>query len=173
MQTTEIVNTFDVTALKDILFIERHSFPIEWAYTDAEQYYREMLLKEDNIHIFLKDNGNRIGYLLAIPHNDAVKELKKDDPQMEEDSKRYYIETVTILPEFRGRKGFSEILKRLIEQSKIKGNNISLHARVENGFSTIIQKKLNVTKIRRINKWKYYNYAEPADYIEAILSFNS
>ena len=88
---------------------------------------------------------------------------------MEEDSKRYYIETVAILPEFRGKKGFSEILKTLIEQPKIEGNNISLHARVENGFSTIIQNKLHVTKIRRIDKWKYYNYAEPADYIEANL----
>lgn len=169
MQTTEILNTFDMTALEDILIIDRYSYPIEWAYPDAEDYYGEMLLKEENIHIFLKDNGNRIGYLLAIPHNDAVKELKIDDPQMKKDSKRYYIETVAILPEFRGRKGFSEILKTLLEQPKIKGNNISLHARVENGFSTIIQKKLNVTKIRRIDKWKYYNYAEPTDYIEAKL----
>ena len=88
---------------------------------------------------------------------------------MEDDSKRYYIETVGILPEFRGRRGFTEMLKRLVEQSKIRGNNISLHARVNNGFSTIVKKKLNVTKIRRIDKWKYYNYEEPVDYIEAIL----
>ena len=169
MQTTEVINTFDITALEDILFIDKNSFPMEWVYDNAEEYYRKALLKEDNIHIFLKDNGNRIGYLLAIPHNDASKELKKDDPEMEDDSKRYYIETVGILPEFRGRRGFTEMLKRLVEQSKIRGNNISLHARVNNGFSTIVQKKLNVTKIRRIDKWKYYNYEEPVDYIEAIL----
>ena len=47
MQTIEILNTFDVTALEDILIMDRYSYPIGWAYPDAEDYYGEMLLKEE------------------------------------------------------------------------------------------------------------------------------
>jgi ribosomal protein S18 acetylase RimI-like enzyme len=166
MQTAGTLKRFDPDALRDILYIRRNSFPSEWTYDDAEAYYRAMLMSEANIHIFLRDDGNRIGYLLAIPHNDAVAELKRDDPGMEEDSKRYYIETVAILPEFRGQGGFSKMLRKLTGELGPKAGKISLHARITNGFSKIMQQKGSVTKIRRIEQWKYYRYEEPADYLE-------
>jgi hypothetical protein len=36
-------------------------------------------------------------------------------------------------------------------------------------LSEIIQSKFRTTEVRRIEKWAYYNYEEPTDYIEASL----
>jgi ribosomal protein S18 acetylase RimI-like enzyme len=168
MLTVDVVHEFDKNVLEDIILINRKSFPKGWAYSDAEEYYTEMLKNRKNIHIILEDNGRRIGYLLAIPHNDAFRELKNDDPLIEEDALRYYVEVVAVLPDFRGKKGFSEILKKLRDELKWRGiYKLSMHARVSNNLSKIIQKKMKITQIRRIQRWKYYNYEEPTDYIEA------
>ena len=45
-----------------------------------------MLKNGNNINILLKDDNKGIGYLLAIPHNDAVvTELEHDDQLMQKD----------------------------------------------------------------------------------------
>ena len=167
----EVIHFFDSKVLKDILFIERNSFPEAWCYgEETEEYYSRMLGSKDNINIILADNDKRIGYLLAMPHNKAVHELKDADPSMKEDPGRYYIETVGILPEFRGRRGFPLMLGELIEECKKRGfDKMSLHARVCSGLSSWIQRFFKVTELRRIDRWKYYNYEEPADYIEVAL----
>jgi len=166
MLQTEVGCHYDENIIRDIILIKEASFPLGWEYGDAQEYYSEMFKNKNNINILLKDDGKRIGYLLAIPHNDAVAELKRDDQLIGEDALRYYLETVAILPEYRKKKGFSlllETLKQELEERKVR--NISLHARI--AFSLIIQKKLKVTQIRRIARWKYCNYEEPVDYIEA------
>jgi hypothetical protein len=171
MFETEVVHAFDESILKDIISVNRASFPSGWVYSDAVQYYRDMLHKTDSIHILLKHEGKSVGYLLAIPHNDAVLELKNDDPEMKDDPMKYYIETTSILPDYRGKKGFSKILERLIEECrKRKITKISLHARVATGLSEIIQRKFKVTEVRRIERWPYYNFEEPTDYIEALIA---
>lgn len=171
MFKTEVVQGLEENILNEIILVNRASFPPGWVYSDAGKYYRSMLSKKDSIHIILKYKGKTIGYLLAIPHNGAVAELKNVDPKMEKDPMKYYIETTGILPEYRGKKGFSEMLERLIDECKKRGiTKISLHARVTNGLSAIMQRKFKVTEVRRIEQWRYYNFEEPTDYIEAILS---
>lgn len=171
MFETEVVQGLEENILKEIILVNRASFPPGWVYSDAEKYYRSMLSKKDSIHIILKYKGKTIGYLLAIPHNDAVIELKNGDPKMKKDPMKYYIETTGILPEYRGKRGFSKMLKRLIDECKKRGiTKISLHARVKTGLSTIMQKKFKVTEVRRIERWQFYNFEEPTDYIEVILS---
>jgi len=166
----EVVKTFDADVLQNILSIERSSFPKAWIYDKAEEYYGRMLSAKANINILLTETGQKIGYLLAIPHNDAVKDLSSDDPKMEGDLLKYYIETIAIRAEYRGKKGFSILLGKLIEECKKRGiHKISMHARVSNHLSEIIQKKLAITEIRRIEKWAYYNFEEPTDYIEATI----
>jgi hypothetical protein len=49
----------------------------------------------------LSDNEKNVGFLFAIPHNDAVVELKDHDPLMKKDSGAYYIKNVAILPAHR------------------------------------------------------------------------
>ncbi len=168
MVKIEVVKQFDEQTLKDILFILRDSFPLQWRYDDDYTYYKSMLNNKMNIHLFLIVDGRRVGYLHAIPHVDAADELKEDDPEMRPDSSMYYIEVVGIRSEYRGRKGFTLMLEALKHECRLRGiSKISLHARVHTNFSEIIQHKLNVDTIRRVEKWKHYNFEEPTDYIEA------
>jgi len=170
MLNAEVLHHFDKNIIREIVIIKRDSFPHGWAVRDAEEYYGGMLRSEKNIHIILNDNGKKAGYLLAIPQSDAVEELKNDDPGMKKDPKGYYIETVGILPESRGKKGLSLMLEKLVGECRKRGiNKISLHARIINNFSKIIRKKFGTAEIRRIEKWRYYNFEEPTDYIEAVL----
>ena len=77
---------------------------------------------------------------------------------------------MAILPEFRRKNGLSLLLGKLIDECKKKGiDKIAMHARVSNGLSATIQKHFKVVAVRRIDNWKYYNYAESADYIEVLV----
>jgi ribosomal protein S18 acetylase RimI-like enzyme len=170
MLTSFTIQECNNEIVNDILFINSLSYPTTWEYSDARNYYCQLLQKKSTISIFLKDRDKNIGYLVAIPHDDAVVELIDDDPEMADDSNRYYVESVAIIPEYRGRKGLNEIFRTLSRELAKKGiSQISLHARVSNNLSRIIQHKAHVTKLRRIVAWRYYNYDEPAEYIEANL----
>jgi len=170
MLAAEIVKNFDKNTVSEVVHINRNSFPSHWSAADAESYYGEMLLDEKSIHILLSDNGKRAGYMLAIPQNAAVEELKNDDPEIKKDASEYYIETVGILPGSRGKKGLSLMLEKLAAECRRRGvKKISLHARITNNLSKIIQKKFKIVGIRRLEKWRYYNFEEPTDYIEALV----
>jgi hypothetical protein len=116
MLKAEAVQGSDEKIAKDIVLINRHSYPKGWEYPGAKEYYRQMLMNQKNICIMLRDDEKRVGFLLAIPHNDAVGELKGDDEFMEQDPKTYYIENVAILPGYRGEKGFSQMLEVLRQE---------------------------------------------------------
>ena len=168
MLKAEVILGSDEKVVKDIVLMNRDSYPAGWTNSDAESYFTQMFKNRDNVHIVLRDNGRSVGFLLAIPHNAAVTELKDDDQFMEPDARAYYIENVAILPAFRKRKGFSEMLRVLRKELRKRGiSKISLHARVSNSLSKALQKNMKIIEIRRINAWRYYDYQEPTDYIEA------
>jgi len=168
MLKAEATHDFDEGIVRDTVVINRDSYPEDWAYSDAEAYYTQSLKNRDNVHIVLRDNGKSVGYLFAITHNAAMIELKADDQLMKPDARAYYIENVAILPAFRRRKGFSEMLQVLREELRKRGiSKISLHARVSNRLSEVVQENMKIIEIRRISAWRYYNYQEPTDYIEA------
>ncbi len=168
MLKAEVIRDVDDTTVTNTVLINRDSYPEAWAYSDDEEYYGRMLRKKNNIHIMLRDNERRVGFLFAIPHNDAVGELESDDPLMENDSATYYVENVAILPGYRNGKGFSKMLEILrTELRKRDIFKISMHARVSNDLSKNIQKNMNIIKIRRIDAWRYYSFEEPTDYIVA------
>ena len=113
----------------------------------------------------LSDNEEKVGFLFAIPHNDAVEELKEHDPLMEKDSGTHYIENVAVLPAHRKKRAFGKMLMALREELRKRGIfKISLHARVLNGLSRNIQENMKILEIRRINPWRFYAYEEFANY---------
>lgn len=127
-----------------------------------EEYYRELLESDDNLKIFLEQDSVRVGCLIFVPHNQAVEELEDDDPGIQSDPARFYIETVEILPKYHGKGGLSKML------TVAKGygvTKISLHARVNNQFSAKIQGKLKNLTVRHIASWPYYEDKGPCDYI--------
>jgi hypothetical protein len=166
---TEVVKEFSDEVLNSILKIENDSFPPEWEYDDAEEYYTEILNNKNNIVIILKNNDQIIGHIIAKPHNDTWAEIKNDDPLMREDVNRYYIETMAILPECRGGYGYLDLTYAVIKEVKKRGTDkFSMHIRRANGLSKSFQKLFgkDVTELRFIEKWKWAN-GEPYDYIEA------
>ncbi|HWZ23469.1 MAG TPA: GNAT family N-acetyltransferase [Cytophagaceae bacterium] len=166
----EVVSSSDETITKDIVNIERDSFGPDLALDNMKEYLNEKFENKNNIRILLKVNGATVGYLLVIPHNDAYKELKEDNILIGEEASRFYIESIAILLAYRGQKGFSKMFDALIKELAKKNiYKISIHARISNGLSKFIQNKTEVTQLKRIEKWKYYNFKEPCDYIEANL----
>ena len=91
MLRAEVVRNIDDRIVKDTISISRDSYPMGWACSNPEEYYSQMLTKRHNVHIMLSDNEKNVGFLFAIPHNDAVVELKDHDPLMRDASGAYYI----------------------------------------------------------------------------------
>jgi len=168
MLTAEVVQSIDDAIVLNVVLINEQSYPAAWEYDDSEEYYGQMFRKPKNITILLKNDGENVGFLLAIPHDDAVEELESDDPLMVYDPAIYYIENVAILPAYRNKEGFRKMLDILrSELKKREISKISMHARVSNNLSKNIQDNMNVIEIRRISAWKYYNFEETTDYIIA------
>lgn len=173
MQIVEAVKKFDEKTLQEILELRKSSLPESWQKLESEkeipEWYREAMDDPKYIMFLLREKEKSIGYLMAIPQNEAVEELKDVDPQMKEDEERYYVEIVHILPTFRGEKGFLKLVFAFLDEIGKKGlNKVSLHARVSNGTSAVVQRLFSgqITEARRIENWKYYGGEEPTDYIE-------
>jgi ribosomal protein S18 acetylase RimI-like enzyme len=168
MLKADVVYNIDEAIIRDTISISRGSYPEGWACGNPEEYYSHMLTKRDNVHVMLRDNEKNVGFLFAIPHNEAVVELKDHDILMKEDSGAYYIENVAILPAHRKKGAFGKMLAVLKEELRKRGIfRISLHARISNGLSRNIQENMKIIEIRRINTWRFYAYEEPTDYIVA------
>ena len=167
MFDVQIIRTFDEKTVKNIVDINERSFPPQWAYPDAVDYYTEMLKDNRVIHIMLEWDEERVGYLMAMPSSMAVAELKEFDPAIRCDFAMYYIETVGIIPAYRGMKGLPMMMGSLIAQCQTRAiQRIALHARVTTGLSRMLQKNMKMLVVRRIERWRFYNYEEPTDYIE-------
>jgi ribosomal protein S18 acetylase RimI-like enzyme len=168
MLKAEVVRNIDDTIVKDTISISRNSYPVGWACSNPEEYYSQMITKQHNVHIMLIDNEKNVGFLFAIPHNDAVVELKDHNPLMEKDFGTYYIENVAVLPAYQKKGALDKILAVLREELRKRSVfRISMHARVSNGLSRNIQKNMKIVAIRRIDAWRYYAHEEPTDYIIA------
>ena len=132
MLRAEVVRNIDDRIVKDTISISRDSYPMGWACSNPEEYYSQMLTKQHNVHIMLSDNEKNVGFLFAIPHNDAVVELKDHDPLMRDDSGAYYIENVAVLPAYQKKGALGKMLAVLKEELRKRGIfNISLHAGIE------------------------------------------
>ncbi len=166
MKSIEVISGYSEEVLQDILFLERNSFPPELVYPDAKDYYKASLENARNICLFLREEKKRIGYLMAMPHNDAVNELKDDDPEMIENTCQYYIETLQILPAHRGGFGLLIMIRGLKRELMRMGiRRISFHARKVTKLGTTIQNIFPlVTTLRTVDNW--LGSTESVDYFE-------
>jgi hypothetical protein len=111
MLKAEAVQGSDEKIAKDIVLVNRHSYPKGWEYPGAKEYYRQMLMNQKNICIVLRDDQKRVGFLLAIPHNDAVGELKGDDEFMEQDPKPITLKVWLFFLVIEAKRGFPKCLR--------------------------------------------------------------
>lgn len=166
-----VVEAGNAEFLEDVLKLEKECFPKEWQYEDAEEYYKEMLEDKNNVNIFLKDKEKAIGYLLAVPFEKALDDLREYDPDIKsgmDDSKKMYLETIQVLPEFRGFGGAEKLIIKMCEEGKRKGvEKFSIHARKLNGLNEKVKKMFagKISESRDLEKW-HYGGDEPYEYIE-------
>jgi ribosomal protein S18 acetylase RimI-like enzyme len=171
-QTTEVIKNFNEKTLEDVISVINSSMPADWPWGDRKKYFREMLGDKRNINILLKKDNEIVGYLLAKPYEIAFEELKNDDPEMQIDINRYYIEFIAISPDYRGSYGYLDLANKMFEEAKKRGvNKFSTHIRKINGLSKSIQKLFSkdVTNARLVPSWRWCG-GEPFDYVEVTLS---
>jgi GNAT superfamily N-acetyltransferase len=156
-------------SLAKILELESICFPSTWQYPDAQDYYRQMLETPGNINLFFWIENEIAGYLLAVPYNDAIGELKPHDALLEparDDC--YYVETIQVAPAHQ-RKGGAALLLRSVsaEAEAIGVRHLCMHARVNNGFSEIVKRAFRdaTVKARPIGSWHFAD-GEPYEYVD-------
>lgn len=170
----EIINEFSEDSLKNVLVLERECFPREWQYEDAEEYYKEILENPENINVFLKHGGKVGGYLLAVPFRKVFEDLKKYDLELKldkDDDRKIYLETIQILPAFRGIGGAEKLIMKMCEEGRKKRmEKFSIHARKLNGLNEKVKKMFDgkILESRSLEKW-HYGGDEPYEYIEALI----
>lgn len=167
-QVAEIIQHSKENA-EHLIRLHNESFYDGGQYDDAEVFFDQVLKEDHNINIILKDGNDVVGLLIARPHNIVQKEIGDDDaPMRPHEEPRFYIETMGILPGYRGKFGHIKMIYKLIEEAKRRGiRNFSTHVRKSNGLSYSMQKLFGkkLTHIREIESWKWVNN-EPYHYVE-------
>lgn len=167
-ECVELIGGFSEDVLDDILMLEKKCFPLEWQYDDANEYYKKILEDTENINIFLKEESETVGYVLARFHDKEISELLEFDPGLNSEKDVFYIETIQIIPEKKGKGGGRKLLLAVCEEAKKRGiSKFSIHARKINGLNNMIKKLFDgkINKVREIEKWEPA-CGEPYEYIE-------
>jgi ribosomal protein S18 acetylase RimI-like enzyme len=167
-EAIEIISRLNEDVLQDILSVEQESFPPQMQ-SDVEDL-RQTLENPNGIQIVIKSQeGNVIGYLSSKPQKDAYEELKKWDPEINQEDHTLYIESIAIKPEARNLTTFLTLGKALIEEAKKRGyTKITMHARIAGNLSAVLQKRYGAKVLRKIENW--HNFGEPFEYLEINLS---
>jgi len=161
---TEVLQGFSDEAVKEILKLEPF-FPLN--IREGEDKTREHLNEPSCINIILKKDNRIVGYILAIPHNDAVKELQNDDTEMREDSNRYYIDKVVVAPEYRKGLVLLKLVYATFEEGVRRGiNKFSSHVLSTNGLNKLMTRIFGkqLTERRKVSLAIYDN--APFEYME-------
>ena len=163
-----ICREFDQRALGDILNLEQACYPQSWQYPNANEYYADMLGRENSIHIFLRENEVTTGYLLARPLSELYADLCEYDPALCEDPTGYYMETIGVHPEFIGRGGGACLMDALTDEAinRFGCRLLSAHARTKTGLNEMIKRKYpdRLLEVRHIAQW-HFGGNEPYEYI--------
>jgi hypothetical protein len=144
-----------------------------WQESDREYYEAQLSNPRNTNIVYLNEDNLVTGYILGKPHNEAVLDYATEDSLMVE-SKRdmtYVDIVITDITQNHVSVGMG-LVDRLIRESLERGISLfSLHCRVTNGFSRIIQRKFKkgVRTVRRIEHYVDCNN-EPFDYIDGVIT---
>jgi hypothetical protein len=140
-----------------------------WQESDREYYETQLLNPRNTNIVYLNDDNLVTGYILGKPHNEAVLDYTSEDSLMLENKRAttYVDIVITDISQNRVSVGMS-LIDKLVQESLERGISLfSLHCRVVNGFSSIIQRKFRkgLKLVRRIEHYIDCN-DEPFDYME-------
>ncbi|MEI7480144.1 MAG: hypothetical protein WCJ59_00780 [bacterium] len=160
--TVKTVQSITNEELTEIKTLDDSMMPEQMQYDLKD--LRESFESANGVYILVRNNlGKIVGYLSSLPKNEEYDGLVEFDPEFAKNNSSLYIESILI------KGGDLTILKKvfstLTTEAKNKGyTNISMHTRVSQGLSDILQKRYGVKFFRRIENW--YGFGEPFDYLE-------
>jgi hypothetical protein len=151
---------------KDILELDRAIFP---GMEVEEEELRESF-ESKGVQVILRgSDGEAVGYITSLPHDEAYLFLKAGDPELEPRASAVYVESIGILPENRSLKNVRDMWEAFSDDAKEKGfTKVTGHFRVSQGLSTVAQKRFGGKFLRRLENWS--GFGEPFDYIEIDLA---
>lgn len=154
---TRLVNDKE-EGIVDFVLSMQNFFPTKLNYGDWDVW--DNLQNPRNINLLLENDGTTIGYCLAIPQDEAVDYLKKEDPLMAMDSEMYYVDQVVVIPAKRQRGAFKLLVNDLIKEAKKRGiKKLSSHLTTEEGLNRLIlfmfNDKVTFTKRRMVKLPSY------------------
>lgn len=151
---------------------EHESYPETWIYEDAERYFIDYLQDRRNIVLFILEEGNIVGHLLAGPLSASLSELAPFDPCISEsDPGSYYIDTLAASRR-NGRVAIRRLVRTLEAELQSRGvRHLCMHARVSNGLSRVITRIYGpkVVRKRTIPEWEWYCKQEPTEFLDVQL----
>lgn len=165
----EVLKEASDAIVNQIISLGKVTYPVSSNGNNISDYYDD-LNNQDYINIVLKKRNKIVGYLLAVPQNDACSYLKDSDPSMIERTDMFYVDIIQIIPGASNAIGFIILLKKLFEEAASRGiTKFSMHARSTNGLSRLILKiSPNARSLRSFPDFE--GTGEEFEYIETELT---
>jgi hypothetical protein len=118
----------------------------------SKQDIIDSIRSPDEMLIVSAIEGELLGYVVAIPQNDAVKELQDEDLLLERDEKRFYVDRGCVSFAISEKAPiFFRLFNKLFYEAEKKGIfRFSSHIRTSNGVNLLVRTMLKdmVTSVR-------------------------
>ena len=163
--TPEIITLKIIEELVNVDKIAFEGIRVELTNEEIEK----ILFNPKAVHLILRNSSEEIvGYITSLPHNESYTFLSNMDKEMTAQDSALYLESMAILPEYRGFKSFTSLINKIFEEGVKSGyKKLTMHARVLNGVTDVLQKRYGAEFIRRV--YNFYDTDESFDYLELIL----
>ena len=160
----ELLDDIDDTNFSEIFEIEKET-SINGLMIEAEDL-RSSMEQPNAITVVIRDEGEKIsGFILGLPNEDVWEELHPEDPEFGKEGDCLYIYDLAISEKSRGLHNFLELVKKLVSEAKARNYKLlTMHTRVGEGLSNVLQKRYGAKKLRTLENWQ--GYGEPFDYLE-------
>lgn len=139
-----------------------------------ERFFLEQVMNPKNISICCYTReGELTGYLLAMPQNDKIEELRKHDPEFEDDPDdiAYYVEIIMShsAHNHESKRSSFMMINELIREADWRGKRyITMHALRNEGLSYVIMTLYPAQLVReRVVMPELYGPDEEFDYLVA------
>ena len=154
----------------ELVALQQSAFPPRMQFQDPAEYYREGLSDRFNVNVIARTPAGLIaGYLLAIPLDRVLAELRQHDPALQGNPRILYIDLIQTLPGRRQTVGLKSLMAGVCREAGARGfDRLSAHVRTTTGLSRVMQRvMMGCCCLRRLDNW--YDSGESFDYLESMI----
>ena len=159
----ELINNLDDDTFEGIYEIEKEVSTDDMALVKED--LRAAMEKPGALTVAIRNNEKILGFIVALPNSEVYEELHDDDPEFTPDPDRLYVYDLAIGKEKRSLSNFLDLVRKLKGEASARNfKGLTMHTRVGEGLSGILQKRYGAKLLRTIDDWQ--GYGEPFDYLE-------